>query len=55
MLRGINEHKQAWSQLEIYPLSINRSVCYVIYIVLKNFLPVKNIEKFPTTFFTVRF
>ena len=55
MLGGINEHKQAWSPLEKYQLSINRSVCYVIYIVLKNYLPVQNIEKFRTTFFTARF
>jgi hypothetical protein len=54
MLRGFNEQKHAWSPLEKYPLSINSSVCYVIYIVLKNFLPVQNIEKFLPAIFTAR-
>jgi len=55
MLRGINEDKQAWSPLEKYLLTINRSVCYVTHTVLKNFLPVQNIAKFRTIIFTARF
>jgi hypothetical protein len=49
------KRKEAWSPLEIHPFSFNRSDCCVTYIMLKNFLPVQNIEKFLTAIFTARF